>query len=137
MEKRITVERMQEILEKVFGKESIQRIGFWQYGEDKVEFRIIKDIVCERDYFVKITPYMLGTSFFEGIWEFVGWGKYIKISPNDITEAMEEDFILILKEICDEMSKMELMKNRLDEKIIGLRENPTEEIRDYRLKDIL
>ena len=35
------------------------------------------------------------------------------------------------------MSKMELMKNRLDEKIIRLRENPTEEIRDHRLKDIL
>lgn len=133
MEKRITVERMHEILEKVFGKESIQRIGFWKYGEDKVEFRIIKDI----DYFVKITPYMLGTSFFEGVWEFVGWGKYIKISPNDITETMEEDFILILKEICDEMSKMELMKNRLEERIIRLRENPTEEIRERRLKDIL
>ena len=133
MEKRITVERMHEILEKVFGKESIQRIGFWKYGEDKVEFRIIKDI----DYFVKITPYMLGTSFFEGVWEFVGWGKYIKISPDDITETMEEDFILILKEICDEMSKMELMKNRLEERIIRLRENPTEEIRERRLKDIL
>ena len=133
MEKRITVERMQEILEKVFGKESIQRIIFKKYGEDKVEFRIIKDI----DYFVKITPYMLGTSFIEGMWEFIGWGKYITISPNDITEAMEDDFILILKEICDEMSKMEHMKNRLDEKIIRRNENPTEEIRDHRLKDIL
>jgi hypothetical protein len=50
---------------------------------------------------------------------------------------MEEDFIFILKEICDEMSKMELMKNRVDETVIRLNENPTEEIRERRLKDIL
>ena len=133
MEKRITAERMQEILEKVFGKENIKRISFKKYGEDKVEFQIIKSI----DYFVKITPFMIGTSFIEGAWEFIGWGKYITISPNDITDAMEEDFIFILKEICDEMSKMELMKSRLDETVIRLNENPTEEIRERRLKDIL
>ena len=133
MEKRITAERMQEILEKVFGKENIKRISFLKFGEGKVEFQIIKDI----DYFVKITPYMLGTVFIEGMWEFIGWGKYITISPNDITDAMEEDFIFILKEICDEMSKMELMKNRVDETVIRLCTNPTEEIRERRLKDIL
>lgn len=138
MEKRITPERMQELLEGTFGKENIKVVNSLRYGVNRISFEIHSDSIGKIKM-VEINPYVVGTVFFDGLWEFsmVTISDIININPIDIVEFTEEDFFIILKELYDELVKIFIARKGLNERVKRLKEDPTAEIREQRLKGLL
>ncbi len=138
MEKRITTERMQELLEGAFGKENIKVVNYRKYDNDRTSFEIHSESAGGK--IAEVNLYVVGTVFFDGFWEFSMLGngdRFMVEIPTAITEHAEEDFFKILKEICDDLVETILTRRRLNERVKRLKEDPTAEIREQRLKGLL
>jgi hypothetical protein len=130
---------MQELLEVAFGKENIKVVNYRKYDNDRTSFEIHSESANGK--IAEINPYVVGTVFFDGFWELSMLANLdrwtIDIKPTTITEFAEEDFFKILKEICDELVGTILTRRRFTERVKRLKEDPTAEIRDQRLKGLI
>lgn len=126
---------MKELLEGAFGKENIKVVNYRKYENDRTSFEIKSDSAGGK--IAEVNPYVVGTVFFDGFWEFSMFGNGDRWMVHILTEHAEEDFFKILKEICDDLVETILTRRRLNERVKRLKEDPTAEIREQRLKGLI